>query len=122
MKSTSIKLITLSALFVATAVHAQIPVTGDTHPAKTIEQAQAMYEKAFGSGTEYAATLAAAELLKTLYDVPAEKIAAKVVQSQGKSATVKATMPARECDLSLMKNADANKYGWVVQTHSCRGL
>ena len=120
MKSTSIRAIILGAAFVAAAVHAQIPVTGDTNPAKTIEQA--IYEKAFGSGTEYAATLAAAELLKTLYDVPAEKIATKVVQSQGKSATIKATMPARECDLSLMKNADANKYGWVVQTHSCRGL
>lgn len=57
MKSTSIKLITLSAVFVVAAVHAQIPVTGDTHPAKTIEQAQGMYEKAFVSGTEYAATL-----------------------------------------------------------------
>lgn len=59
---------------------------------------------------------------RLLYDVPAEQIGAQVIEAQGRAATVKATMPARECDLTLMKNADANKYGWVVQVHSCHGL
>lgn len=116
---TSIATLGLGVMLAAASASAQLPVVGGpTNIQATVEAINAR----FGSGTEYAATLAARDFLKFLYDVPAEQIGVQVIEAQGRAATVKATMPARECDLTLMKSADANKYGWVVQVHSCRGL
>lgn len=107
---TNLKTLITAAFLVAAGITAQE------------SSAQASASAQFTSGSDYAATLAARELLKTIYAVPDEKITTTVGQSQGNSVTVNATLPGYSCIMELMKNESANKYGWIVQNPGCRKL
>jgi hypothetical protein len=106
----ALKNLVLVAILSATGAQAQQPTTQATAPAQ------------FTKGTDYAATLAARELLKMIYNVRDEQIATSVVDVKGSAATVNATLPGFSCDMMLSKDESANKFGWVVQSPSCRKL
>ena len=98
------------AILLAAGAQAQQPTTQATASAQ------------FTKGTDYAATLAARELLKMIYNVRDEQIVASVVDVKGHTATVNATLPGFSCNMMLSKDESANKFGWVVQDPSCRKL
>lgn len=107
---TILKNLILAAVLVAAGANAQEPAA---HTSASVQ---------FTSGTDFAATLAVREYLKMFYPVTDNKIATQVVESQGKSATVKATFPGYSCVVELMKNESVNKYGWEVRNPGCRKL
>lgn len=72
------------------------------------------------SDTASAAVLTARERLKTIYGVADDQIVANLVESKGKSATVRAAFPGHTCYMSLVKNDAANGYGWLIQNPRCR--
>lgn len=106
----------------STATFAVLLVAAGANAQQPAPYASAANTTKFVSGSDYAATLAARELIKALNNVPDEKIAINIIDMQTKSATLKATFPGYVCDMELMKNETANKYGWVVQNPGCRKM
>jgi hypothetical protein len=102
---------TLAAFAAATAATAQIPVVGgpSSNPTNIANQL---------TETGKVST-ASTEFLSLILDVPAKDVQAVPTALAESAATVKAVTPTKVCDLELIRNATANKHGWVVQKHAC---
>ncbi len=104
---------------------AQIPVVGGPRNlAQDVAQAVSQVESAKktlpASGSPDAARLAGIRFVNVMFGVPDEKIEAAVVESTATSALVRASYPSQQCNLTLVKNATANEFGWTVQLHKCQ--
>lgn len=98
----------LAVVLVTFCASAQAPTVQVSPPAQ------------FSSGTDVTAILAAQEQLKTIYGVTDDQIVANVREAQGESAIVKASLPGYTCDMALMKNDAANRYGLIIHNLGCR--
>jgi hypothetical protein len=72
------------------------------------------------SGSPEAAKLAGIRFVNVFFGVPSEKVEAIVSESTASSALVRAIYLAQQCDLTLVKNATVNEYGWAVQFYKCQ--
>ncbi|AKU21234.1 hypothetical protein [Massilia sp. NR 4-1] len=119
------RMVVLFALANAGA-NAQVPVDGGSRNLLkeaqwAVGQVPAAKKALSASGTPDAARLACIRFINVLYGVQSEKIETVVLESTASSALVRASYPSQQCDLTLVRNAAANEYGWAIQLHKCQG-
>ena len=72
------------------------------------------------AGTLPAAHKVASDFMQLIYNVKdSSEVTTTMLESSPKSASIRAAIPSQVCNIQLLKQDGVNKYGWVVQMHSC---
>ena len=71
-------------------------------------------------GTPEAAIKIGSEFLQLILGVAPGEVKVGTTSFNDNAASLQLRASGSVCDLELLKNASANKYGWVVQLHTCK--
>ncbi len=74
------------------------------------------------SGSPEAAVKVGSDLIQLLYSVGSSEIQAGTPSISDNVANLQIRAAGNVCDLTLLKNATANQFGWIVQFHTCKKL
>ena len=72
------------------------------------------------SGSQEAAVQVGVEFVQLLFGTAPDQVKVGSTSFNANAASVQLRSAVNECDLELIKNASANKYGWIVQLHICK--
>jgi hypothetical protein len=72
------------------------------------------------SGSPEAAVQVGADFVQLLFGVGPDQVKVGRTSFNDNAATLQLSAAVNECDLALLKNSSANKYGWIVQLHTCK--
>jgi len=74
-------------------------------------------------GSQEAAVRVVADFLHEYYKAPKNiGTSYAVLAKTADSLTLQTELRDKVCNVQVVRNSEANKYGWVVQQHACGGL